>query len=238
VAALSADGIRVHFAGVRAVDGVDFRLEQGEILGLIGPNGAGKTTLVNALSGFQKPTAGTITLAGQDVTGWAAHRRARLGLARSFQSARLFPRLTVFENVECAALGRGTGRRAARRRAEALLREFDLWHWAHRLAADLPLGDERRVGVLRVLATEPAFVLLDEPAAGLNETESAKLGEVLAAIRSARGCGVCLIEHDLRLIMSACERIQVLAFGETLAIGPPAAIRRDPAVIEAYLGEA
>jgi branched-chain amino acid transport system ATP-binding protein len=228
----------VHFAGVRAVDGVDFGLERDEIVGLIGPNGAGKTTLVNALSGFQRPTSGTVTLGDRDVTRWPAHKRARAGLARSFQSARLFAGLTVFENVECAALSGGHSRRAARARTEGLLREFDLWHSADRRAAGLPLGDERRVGLLRVLATDPEFVLLDEPAAGLNESESDELGQVLASIRTTRGCGVCVIEHDLRLIMSTCERIHVLAFGKTLAVGTPVEIRRDDAVIEAYLGEA
>jgi len=237
VTTLRADALRVHFAGVHAVDDVDFSLEPGEIVGLIGPNGAGKTTLVNALSGFQRPTAGTVTLGDRDVTRWPAHRRARAGLVRSFQSVRLFAGLSVFENLECAALGCGLGRRAARNRTESLLRTFGLWHWAERRAANLPLGDERRVGLLRVLATEPDLVLLDEPAAGLNESESDELGALLAEIRAARGVGLCVIEHDLRLIMSTCERIHVLAFGRTLAIGTPAEIRADQGVVSAYLGE-
>jgi branched-chain amino acid transport system ATP-binding protein len=235
---LTAAGLHVHFAGVRAVDGVDFTLARGEIMGLIGPNGAGKTTLVNALTGFQRPTGGTVSLGERDVTQWPAHRRARAGLARSFQATRLFAAFTVFENVESAALGRGLGRRAARARAEALLREFDLWPVARRVARGLPLGVERRVGLVRVLATEPELVLLDEPAAGLNESESDELGQLLGHVRDGRGCGVCVIEHDLRLIMSLCERIHVLAFGRTLAIGTPAEIRRDEAVVQAYLGEA
>ena len=151
------------------------------------------------------------------------------GSPAAFSDARLFAGFTVFENVESAALGQGLGRRAARRRVEALLREFDLWATAEHPARGCRSGEERRVGLVRALATEPDFLLLDEPAAGLNESESDELASVLGHARDTRGCGVCVIEHDMRLIMSLCERIQVLDFGETLAIGAPAEIRRDEA---------
>ena len=218
---LAARSVKVHFAGVKAVDGVDLELAKGEILGLIGPNGAGKTTLVNALSGFQRLTDGSVQLRGEAITNWSSHRRVRNGAVRSFQAVRLFPRLSVFENVEAAALGVGRSRAAARRRTRELLTEFGLADRADVEAAALPHGDERRVGIVRALATDPEFLLLDEPAAGLNEHESDALGVVLGTIRDSIGCGLCVIEHDMRLIMSRCDRIQVLAFGQTLAVGSP-----------------
>jgi branched-chain amino acid transport system ATP-binding protein len=238
MAELAASGVSVHFDGVRALDRVDFTLRCGEIVGLIGPNGAGKTTLVNALSGFQRIDAGTVTLDGRDVSGWPPQRRARAGVVRSFQAVRLFARLSVVENVELGALGRGASRRAARAVARGLLSEYELGDWAGRPVQGLPLGDERTVGLLRALAAGPDLLLLDEPAAGLNETESDRLGEILADVRDRRGCGVCVIEHDMRLIMTRCERVHVLAFGETLAAGTPEEIQRHPEVVTAYLGEA
>jgi branched-chain amino acid transport system ATP-binding protein len=238
MAELAASGVSVHFDGVRALDRVDFTLRCGEIVGLIGPNGAGKTTLVNALSGFQRLDAGTVTLDGRDVSGWSPQRRARAGVVRSFQAVRLFARLSVVENVELGALGRGASRRGARAVARDLLSEYELDGWAGRPVHGLPLGDERTVGLLRALAALPDLLLLDEPAAGLNETESDRLGEILADVRDRRGCGVCVIEHDMRLIMTRCERVHVLAFGETLAVGTPEEIRRHPEVLTAYLGEA
>ena len=238
MSSLAAVEVKVHFAGVKAVDGVDLQLAKGEILGLIGPNGAGKTTLVNALSGFQRLTEGAVELRGDDITDWSSHRRVRNGVVRSFQAVRLFPRLSVFENVEAAALAARRNRSAARRRTRELLIEFGLADRADVDAAVLPHGEERRVGIVRALATEPEFLLLDEPAAGLNEHESDELGDMLRTIRDDVGCGLCVIEHDMRLIMSRCDRIHVLAFGQTLAVGPPAAVRTNPAVIEAYLGAA
>jgi ABC-type branched-subunit amino acid transport system ATPase component len=235
-ARLLASGLKVHFDGVKALDGVDVELERGEILGLIGPNGAGKTTLVNVLSGFQAPTGGEVRLGERAITGWSPHRRVRAGLARSFQAARVFGRLTILENVEAAGLGVGHSRAEARRRARTLLATFGLAHCADLPGAGLPHGEERRVGLIRALATSPAFLLLDEPAAGLNERESDELGAMLTLVRDEFGCGLCVVEHDMRLVMSRCERIQVLAFGETLAAGTPAQMQADKAVVEAYLG--
>jgi branched-chain amino acid transport system ATP-binding protein len=218
------------------VDGVDLTLRKSEILGLIGPNGAGKTTLVNALSGFQRPSSGSVALDGRDVTGWSPNRLARQGLARTFQSVRLFHGLTVAENVELGGVGVGTTRRAARRHATELLERLGLADKADMLAAGLPHGLERRLGIVRSLATRPAFLLLDEPAAGLNEQESDELVQTLTTIRDDFLCGLVVIEHDMRLIMRLCERIQVLDHGKTIAVGAPAEVRADPAVLTAYLG--
>jgi branched-chain amino acid transport system ATP-binding protein len=228
--------LAVHFEGVKAVDGVDLILRRGEILGLIGPNGAGKTTFVNALTGFQRLTAGAVSIDGVDVTGWSPSRLTRAGLARTFQSVRLFPRLTVLENVEAGAVGVGLGRRAARERAVELLLALGLAGRAHDPASGLPHGEERRLGVMRALASRPKYLLLDEPAAGLNEVEADELVRALAQIRDDFGCGLMIIEHDMRVIMSLCERIQVLDYGRTISIGTPEEVRSDPAVLTAYLG--
>jgi ABC-type branched-subunit amino acid transport system ATPase component len=231
-----ATGVAVHFAGLRAVDGVDLRVEPGEILGLIGPNGAGKTTLVNAITGFQRLTAGRIELAGSDVTDWSASSLARKGVCRTFQSVRLFPDLSVRENVELGAIGAGASRRVAGERTEALIERMQLESVAGRDASEIPHGQERRVGIARALATNPRFLLLDEPGAGLNEEESAELLAALRSIRDDFDCALVVIEHDMGLIMQLCERIQVLDHGKTLAIGTPSEVARDPAVLEAYLG--
>jgi branched-chain amino acid transport system ATP-binding protein len=233
---LEARGLKVYFGGVHAVDGVDLVLRKGEILGLIGPNGAGKTTLVNALSGFQKPTAGTVLMNGRDVTGLSPQRLARRGLARTFQSVRLFPGLTVLENVELGGVGVGMRRPAARRWARELLERLKLDDKASLYGIGLPHGLERRLGIVRALAAKPSFLMLDEPAAGLNERESDELIESLTLIRDDFSCALVVIEHDMRLIMRLCERIQVLDYGKTISIGTPAQVRRDPAVLTAYLG--
>jgi branched-chain amino acid transport system ATP-binding protein len=234
---LEARDLKVHFGGVRAVDGVDLVLRGGEILGLIGPNGAGKTTLVNALSGFEKPTAGTVLLNGRDVTGWSPHQLARHGLARTFQSVRLFADLTVLENVELGGVGVGMRRLAARRWALELLERLRLEDKAKMYATGLPHGLERRLGIARALGAKPSFLLLDEPAAGLNEQESDELVATLTLIRDDFSCALVVIEHDMRVIMRLCERIQVLDYGKTISIGTPAEVRRDPAVLQAYLGK-
>lgn len=234
---LESRALAVHFEGVKAVDGVDLELARGEILGLIGPNGAGKTTFVNAITGFQVPTAGDIVLDGARVTGRSPSRLAAMGIARTFQSVRLFPRLSVLENVEVAAVGCGLSRGKARPMAIDLLRRFDLGERAHELGTGLPHGQERRLGIVRALASRPRYLLLDEPAAGLNEAESDELVEALSGIRNDFGCGLLVIEHDMRVIMRLCERIQVLDYGKTIAVGTPAEVRNDPAVLVAYLGQ-
>jgi branched-chain amino acid transport system ATP-binding protein len=235
---LIASAIGVQFEGLRAVDDVDLILRRGEILGLIGPNGAGKTTLVNVLSGFQRPSSGRVTLPDGDVTGWPPQRIARAGVGRTFQNVRLFPALTVLENVEAGAVRGALSRHAARREALALLEFASLDHRAGVEARSLSHGEERMVGILRALATRPSFLLLDEPAAGLNESESGSLVEMLRSIRETFKLGMLVIEHDMTVIMRLCESIQVLDHGKTIALGTPSEIRRDPEVRRAYLGTA
>jgi ABC-type branched-subunit amino acid transport system ATPase component len=233
---LVAEEIRVHFEGVKAVDGVDLTLEQGQIMGLIGPNGAGKTTFMNAVSHFVPRTSGRVILGGRDVTSWPPYRLAKAGLVRTFQDVATFPELTVFENVELGALGSGLSRRKARARAWTLLESLGLARVASLPASALPHGEERRVGIARAVAVGPRFLLLDEPAAGLDDRESLQLAETIAKLRDDFGCGVLLVEHDMRIIFRVCERIQVLDFGKPLALGEPGEIRTNPDVITAYLG--
>jgi ABC-type branched-subunit amino acid transport system ATPase component len=233
---LVAEEIRVHFEGVKAVDGVDLTLDQGQIMGLIGPNGAGKTTFMNAVSHFVPRTSGKVILGGRDVTSWPSHRLAGAGLVRTFQDVATFPELTVFENVELGALGAGLSRRKARARATALLSDLGLSRMGNLPASSLPHGEERRVGIARAVAVGPKFLLLDEPAAGLDDRESLQLAETIAKLRDDVGCGVLLVEHDMRIIFRVCEQIQVLDFGKPLALGEPGEIRTNPDVITAYLG--
>jgi branched-chain amino acid transport system ATP-binding protein len=225
------------FDGVRALNGVSLEVRRGEVVGLVGPNGAGKSTLVNILSGFDRPDAGDVTLEERDITRWSAHRRGRHGLARTFQHARGFRELSVRENVEIAALGVGAGPKVAAERATVLLRRLGLDRYAGAAAASLAHGDERRLGVARALATEPKYVLLDEPAAGLPEAEVPDFAAVVRSVSDEHGAGVLLIDHNMALIMEVCDRIQVLDQGATLAEGTPAEIRANLDVAAAYLGE-
>ena len=234
--ALRAEAVSVEFDGLRALDQVSLAVEPGEIVGLIGPNGSGKTTLVNAITGQLRPLAGRIRLAGRDITGRTPREVALRGVLRSFQIVRLFRNLTVSENVESSAVAAGQSRRAARRRAVQLLREFGLQDYADQPASALSYGDERRVEIARALAADPAFLLLDEPAAGMNETESDTLLELLARLPAERGLGLLIIDHDMSLIMRLCHRLHVLASGRTIGEGPVDVVRRLPAVVEAYLG--
>ena len=234
---LRATGVSRSFVGVQALRDVTVELHRHEVVGLIGPNGAGKSTLVNVMSGFDEPTAGTVELDGQDVTRWPAHRRGRKGLARTFQHSRSFRSLSVRENVEVAAIGVGAAPREARRRASDLLGLLGLERRAEARASSLPHGDERRLGVARALATEPHYVLLDEPAAGLPEAEVPEFADVIRAVRDDHEAGVLLIDHNMALIMGVCDRIDVLDQGRLLASGTPAEIRENLDVAAAYLGE-
>jgi branched-chain amino acid transport system ATP-binding protein len=222
---------------VHALQDVSFELHRNEVVGLIGPNGAGKTTLVNLLTGFDFPTSGRIDLGERDITSWSPHRRGRAGLSRTFQHSHAFGALSVRENVEVAALGVGAGPREARRRADELLDVLGLARLADTPSGSLAHGDERRLGVARALVTEPAFVLLDEPAAGLPEAEVPDFAAVVRSVRDEHGAGVLLIDHNMALIMDVCDRIHVLDQGTTLASGTPGEIRSNIDVAAAYLGE-
>jgi branched-chain amino acid transport system ATP-binding protein len=235
-AALRAIGVSRSFEGVQALEDVDLEIGRKEVVGLIGPNGAGKTTLVNLITGFDFPTSGRVELEEREITRWSPQRRGRAGLARTFQHGHAFAGLTVRENVEVAALGVGASGREARRRATALLDALGLGGRAEESAAALPHGDERKLGVARALATEPRYVLMDEPAAGLTEAEVPDLAAVVRSVRDDHGAGVLLIDHNVPLIMEVCDRIQVLDQGRTLAEGTPEEVRANIDVANAYLG--
>jgi branched-chain amino acid transport system ATP-binding protein len=234
---LRASSVSRSFEGVRALGGVTLELHRGEIVGLIGPNGAGKSTLVNVLSGFDRPDEGRVSLGDRDITRWSPHRRGRNGLARTFQHSRSFRDLSVRENVEVSALGVGAAPREATLRADALMSQLGLDRYAAAPAAALSHGDERRLGVARALATEPSFVLMDEPAAGLPEAEIPEFAAVVRSVSAEHGAGVLLIDHNMALIMELCDRIHVLDQGITLAEGTPVEIRANLDVAAAYLGE-
>lgn len=234
---LDASGLSVRFQGLSALSDVDLALRRGEVLGLIGPNGAGKTTLVNCLTGFQRPCAGRVTLDGRDATGWSPTRMRQEGIARTFQGGRLFKALTVMENVEAAAVALGLRRRQAAAAARELLAGLGLEEQAGKAAGSLPYTDERRVGIARALVVPPRFLLLDEPAAGMADAECDDLIAFVAEIPGRFGCGLLLIEHNMRVVMSACDRILVLDGGRAIATGAPDEIRSDAGVIAAYLGE-
>jgi branched-chain amino acid transport system ATP-binding protein len=235
-ALLVASEVSVEFAGLRALDRVSLALPQGEILGLIGPNGSGKTTLVNAITGQVPLRHGRITAGAVDLTGRPPREVALAGVARTFQVGRHFDGLTVLENVAAAALSHGAGMADARAGAGRLLAEFGLDARQDHLARSLSFGDKRRMEVARALAGNPQFLLLDEPAAGMNDVETEALLELLSSLPEARGLGLLIIDHDMSLIMRLCRRLHVLASGRTIAAGDRQAVRDDPAVIEAYLG--
>ena len=242
----------VRFGGIVALDGISLDLNRGEILGLIGPNGAGKTTLFNCISGVIHPDRGSIFFEGHSLVYAPPHVRARFGIARTFQNLQLWGSMTVEENlvVPMDALGRRNtfsdalylpfsayAERASRERARAILHVLELDRYARTLAADLPAGIQRRVEIARALAMRPRLLLLDEPAAGLDAQETARLAELLHAVRQRFHVSMLLVDHDMSLVLRVCDYVYVLDFGKLLARGQPSAIRSDPKVIAAYLGE-
>ena len=249
---LETHGLTMRFGGLTAVTDFTAAVPRGSIVGLIGPNGAGKTTCFNMITGFYRPTEGQVHFEGRDITGMPPHRVCRSGVARTFQNIRLFGNETVLENVMIGAnLRQKTGwwqavlclpgnrreEQAIAARARELLAVVGLEAFAAEKANSLPYGAQRRLEIARALATEPAFLLLDEPAAGMNPNETVELMGFVRDIRTRFHLTVLLIEHDMKVVMGICEHIWVLDYGETIAAGPPEAIRSDPKVIKAYLGE-
>lgn len=233
---LRAEGVSLAFSGLHVLRDVELALPSGEALGLIGPNGAGKTTLVNVLSGFQIPDSGSVFLDGIDVTNRSPARLARAGLGRTFQAALPFAGLTVLESVAVGAMGVGVGRREAVDIAANVLARLGLSEQAQSPAGLQPPGNQRLLGIARALATGPRYLLLDEPAAGLNDEECRGLVAILRGIIQDFGCAILLIEHDMNVVMDLCSQVQVLDDGETVMVGNPEEVQAHPAVVEAYLG--
>ncbi len=231
---LALHDIGVRYGGVDALRAVSLAVERGRVLGLIGPNGAGKTTLVNATTGLAPLASGTIVLGGRRIDGLPAHRIARAGIARTYQNIRLFGALDVEANLSAGAYARRAGLAAADVLdvlERAGIPDIDL----HARAGSLPYGDQRRLEIARALASSPAVLMLDEPAAGMNPSETARLVDTIRSI-AASGIAVLLIEHDMPLVRAACDSVVVLNFGQVIARGTPVEVGRDPVVVEAYLG--
>lgn len=249
---LKTENLGITFGGLRAVQDFNIEIYQGELMGLIGPNGAGKTTVFNLLTGVYTPTEGTIYLCGDVMNGKKPHQVVAAGIARTFQNIRLFKQMSVLDNVK-AAFTKDTHynlfssifrtpaywktERELEEKAMELLHIFHLEDKANYIAANLPYGQQRKLEIARALATDMKLLLLDEPAAGMNPTETAELLECIHIIRDRFGVSILLIEHDMSLVMNVCERIQVISFGQTIATGTPEQIANNPEVIEAYLGK-
>jgi branched-chain amino acid transport system ATP-binding protein len=234
---LAVERVSKRFRGLLAVDGVSFAVAPGDILAVIGPNGAGKTTLFNMIAGMLAPDEGSITFAGERIAGLAPDAICRRGIGRTFQIVRPFPALSVEDNVVVGALLRHHDVASARRRAVAVLERLDLIDKRAQPASALTLPDRKRLEVARALATEPRLLLLDEVMAGLRPTETDRMVAILAGLNRESGLAIVLIEHVMRAVMALARRVLVLHHGAAIADGPPAAIVREPAVIQSYLGE-
>jgi branched-chain amino acid transport system ATP-binding protein len=233
---LSASLVSVSFEGLKALSNVSLDVPREKVTGLIGPNGAGKTTLVNVLTGFQAPTSGQVTMEGLDIGGIAPHIIRQKGIARTFQSGRLFADLSVLDNLEVTGVGLGLSRKLAAAKADAMLDWIGISHLADRAAGGLPYTDERRVAIGRALMLEPRYLLLDEPAAGMSADEAIDLTKLIRRIVAEVKCGVLLIEHNIGLVLNICDYIHVLDSGEIIEVGTPAVIKASEKVRHAYMG--